>query len=637
MTTLLLTAVTAFTLAADPGPAADPPPSDAERIARTRRQLDDARKELAALRQELDDPDGEYARAEAEFNRLDRELAELRREVARAGGEELPLREAELRQAQEHWQAARDRFNLAIQHRKTATEKVAVLTAQIEKGQRQLDVFEGKARPEPPPAPAPAPEPPARASEPVAPLPGLPAAPAPEPAPEPARPAEEPPEVKTARAQAEARKAALRDAEAKARSVEDRVKLLKESIEIEDRLLRTERLSADHAQQQLIQLTETLCSNPPADPAELAKLAERVRDAEERLAAGRVRIKAVTDRLAALNEDLNATRDEQVAAAALAGRKRQEAEAADRELAELLDPFHPRNLLRKFLAHGPQVVGIALGMLALHLLVRQFARQIVRLMARNGHRGSEEDRENRASTLVGVFRYAANLLIFGGGAVMLLDELGVPVVPLMGGAAVLGLAVAFGAQNLIRDYFAGFMILMEDQYGINDVVRIGTIAGIVEKITLRVTVLRDLEGVLHFVPHGGIANVSNMTHGWSRALFDLPIPHGEDVDRVMEVLRGLGKELRNDPVMGLKILDDLEMLGVDALDPSAVVVRFFIKTRPLQQWAVKREMLRRIKNRFDELGIDIPAHRREILHRFPDGRPDPAAPVLQVNGDYATR
>jgi small conductance mechanosensitive channel len=186
------------------------------------------------------------------------------------------------------------------------------------------------------------------------------------------------------------------------------------------------------------------------------------------------------------------------------------------------------------------------------------------------------------------------------------------------------LAVAFGAQNLIKDYFSGFMVLLEDQYGINDVVRIGSVAGQVEHISLRMTVLRDLEGVVHFVPHGTITTVSNMTHGWSRALFDVSVSYNEDLDYVIRVLMELAHELRKDPAYGPLMLDDPEMLGVDDLGASAVVIKFFIKTLPQQQWAVKREMLRRIKRRFDEMRIEIPYPHQTVYHRY-DGAGQEAA------------
>jgi small-conductance mechanosensitive channel len=203
--------------------------------------------------------------------------------------------------------------------------------------------------------------------------------------------------------------------------------------------------------------------------------------------------------------------------------------------------------------------------------------------------------------------------VLGGGALMLLDETGIAVLPLMGGAAVLGLAVAFGSQNLIRDYFSGFMLLLEDQYGLNDVVKIGAISGAVEQITLRMTVLRDIEGTVHFIPHGTITTVSNMTHGWSRAVIEIGVDYKEDVGRVMDAMLAVARELRQDDAFGPLILEDAEMLGVDALGESAMLVKMVIKTHPLKRWAVRREYLRRIKQRFDELDISIPYPHRMLL------------------------
>jgi small conductance mechanosensitive channel len=205
-----------------------------------------------------------------------------------------------------------------------------------------------------------------------------------------------------------------------------------------------------------------------------------------------------------------------------------------------------------------------------------------------------------------VFRNAATMVIIAGGILMLLDEVNIPIAPLMGGAAVFGLAVAFGAQSLIKDFFSGFMILLEQQYMVNDVIKIGDISGQVERITLRTTVLRDMEGRVHFVPHGQITSTTNMTHGWSRAVFDIPVSYREDVDHLIDVLVALGKQLRRDPEFGPLILEDPVMLGIDSFSDTAVMVKFYLKTRPLRQWPVKRELLRRIKVCFDEMGIEIP-------------------------------
>src|SRR5205823_744709 len=181
-----------------------------------------------------------------------------------------------------------------------------------------------------------------------------------------------------------------------------------------------------------------------------------------------------------------------------------------------------------FLDHGGKLGAILVGMFALYLLVRTGTQRIVRVMTTARKRRSGRESEDRAATLVGIFRNTMSAFILGGGVLMLLDEVGIPIVPLMGGAAVLGLAVAFGAQNLIKDYFTGFMVLLEDQYAVNDVVKINSIDGQVERITLRMTVLRDLAGVAHFIPHGAIHTVSNMSHGWARANLEIGVAYKEN-------------------------------------------------------------------------------------------------------------
>jgi small conductance mechanosensitive channel len=281
-------------------------------------------------------------------------------------------------------------------------------------------------------------------------------------------------------------------------------------------------------------------------------------------------------------------------------------------------------VLHWLIDHGPRMLGIAFVMLALTWLARRSTRRLAALMARGGFRGSIEEREARAHTVVGVFENAATVAIVVGGTLMLLQEAGIPIAPLLGGAAILGLAVAFGAQNLIRDFFAGFVILLENQYRLNDVVKIGEVSGSVERITLRMTVLRDLEGAVHFLPNGQITTVTNLTHGWSRAVFEIAVAYREDVDRVMAVLVELGKELRADPGYSAMILEDPTMLGVDALGEAGVTIKFFLKTSPVHQGTVKRELLRRIKNRFDQLDIQVARPQRVVYQRLEPGA-DPAA------------
>lgn len=295
------------------------------------------------------------------------------------------------------------------------------------------------------------------------------------------------------------------------------------------------------------------------------------------------------------------------------------------------NPFTLKNTAQWVEAHGLKLVAILLGTLVLYLLVKSSEKHLVRVLTAAGERGTLVERENRAVTLAAVFRNVASITVLIGGGLMALEEVGIPILPLMGGAAVLGLAVAFGAQNLVKDYFSGFMLLFEDQYGINDVVNIGGISGAVEQITLRVTALRDLEGTMHFIPHGTITTVSNMTHGWSRALLDIGVAYKEDTDRVSAEMLEVAAALRKDEAFGPFILDDAELLGVDALGDSAVLIKMCVKTQPLKRWAVKREMLRRIKYRFDELGIEIPfPHRTVFLHR--DDEPEHEEPPRKKRG-----
>ncbi|HMP03143.1 MAG TPA: mechanosensitive ion channel [Gemmatales bacterium] len=609
----------------------DRPLSDAERLTQTQRLLDQALKEIESINQELKDPESEYAKAERDFKTLDEKLTAQRRELEKLKEEgktdEAAKVEADLANLTVEWTEARDRFNRSIAQRKITQEKQSALQEQVKRYEQRISELRGEkpATPaEPPPVtPTPAATVPPVAPTPTAPPPEAPAATSADAAPAattatpaPVRPTQADAEAEQAKAVKTARRAALQEAEERARSVEEKVRNLIRLIQTEERLLAMEREAANQTQETLHRQADQI-QDAPADTRR--DLIRRMSETQRRLAAHRERIGTITERLSALNEELRTLQQEEIEALRLIEQKQREAAAAEEALASLLDPLSRRNINRWLASHGINCILIVAGILFLYLLNRLFSRQFAWLIARNSHRGSEEDRENRAKTLVGVYRHTANLVIFSGGTVILLDELGVPVMPLLGGAAVLGLAVAFGAQNLIKDYFTGFMMLLEDQYGVNDVVRIGGTAGQVERITLRVTILRDLEGVVHFIPHGSVTSVSNMTHGWSRALFDVPVPHSADLNRVMDSLIQLGKELRNEPAFRLRILDDPELLGVNDLDGTAAVVRFLIKTRPLQQWAVRRELLKRIKLRFDALGIAIPAPMRNIRVTFPDG------------------
>lgn len=386
----------------------------------------------------------------------------------------------------------------------------------------------------------------------------------------------------------------------------DGLDAVRHALAEEQKKLATLTSEIESAEQRLGELQTELTNSPSAGASESQAIARDVKSALDKANILEQTAVAARQRIAGLSKSVEAGGNPET--------------AANSQTTWLVDnPFTPQRLLQWGLDHGPRLVTILVAALLLYLLVKLSGRHLARLVAHGGSRGTLHERENRAITLVGVFQNVATIAVLAGGTLMLLEEIGIPILPLMGGAAVLGLAVAFGSQNLIKDYFSGFMLLMEDQYGVNDVVKIGEISGAVEQITLRVTVLRDLEGVVHFIPHGTITTVSNMTHGWSRALLDIAVGYKEDTDRVMATMLEVAKELRGDEQFGPQILDDAEMLGVDLLGDSSISVKMVIKTHPLKRWAVRREYLRRIKQRFDQLGIEIPFPYRNVLVRQIDG------------------
>jgi moderate conductance mechanosensitive channel len=215
-------------------------------------------------------------------------------------------------------------------------------------------------------------------------------------------------------------------------------------------------------------------------------------------------------------------------------------------------------------------------------------------------------REQRAQTLASLLGSVALVAIIVVVVLTILDILLDNIGPILASFGILGLAFSFGAQSLVKDVITGTFMLMEGQFGIGDVIRVGDVAGGVERITLRTTILRDVEGVVHIIPNGEITRVSNLTKAWSRAVLNIGVAYKEDVDHVMDVLRDLLAEFYADAEWRALVLEEPEVPGVDAFGDSAVIIRVMAKTLPLKQWDVARELRRRIKNRFDREGIEIP-------------------------------
>lgn len=227
----------------------------------------------------------------------------------------------------------------------------------------------------------------------------------------------------------------------------------------------------------------------------------------------------------------------------------------------------------------------------------------------------------RIATLTGLLQTMALALIWAVVVILSLEQLGLDIRPILAGAGLLGLAVGFGAQNLVRDLISGFFIILENQVGVGDVAVVNGTGGLVESITFRTITLRDLAGVVHVFPNGTITSLSNMTKGWSAYVIDVGVAYKEDTDRVVAVMQQVAETLREDPDFASKILEPIEILGVDAFDQSAVVIKARLKTRPMEQWGVGREYRRRLKKAFDAQGIEIPfPHRTVFLH-------DAGAPV----------
>jgi small-conductance mechanosensitive channel len=258
-------------------------------------------------------------------------------------------------------------------------------------------------------------------------------------------------------------------------------------------------------------------------------------------------------------------------------------------------------------------------------LLAWFAYRVVRLTARrieiavdDGDDSVTTLRERRGQTIAQLLRSVGRVVVVVI-ALLLTFNVFIDIGPILAGAGILGLAVSFGAQSLVKDVISGFFILFENQFAIGDVIEIAGKSGVVEKMTLRVAVLRDGEGVMHVVPNSEIKVVSNKTRGWSRAVVDVGIGYDEDIDRALGIIRDEAAQLATDRVWSLQLDGAPEVVGVESLGDSSVVIRTLIRTQPGSQWTVAREFRRRIKNRFDRDGVEIPFPQRKVHVRVEGG------------------
>lgn len=277
-------------------------------------------------------------------------------------------------------------------------------------------------------------------------------------------------------------------------------------------------------------------------------------------------------------------------------------------------------------------VNLVIDVVATIFLAR-FAAALIRtgfdLFEKRATARGETTAHRRSQTLSSIFRGVAQSIIFFTGLMSLLRHLNVNVTPILASAGVIGVAVGFGAQSLIKDFFAGFMILLEDQYNVGDTVKIGETNGSVERLTLRMTLIRSLDGSLTTIPNGTITTVANFSKDWSRAVLDIEIDYTEDADRAMQVMLATAHQLREERPS--EMLEEPTTPGVERLTPSSIGLRLMVKTAANKQADIARELRRRIKLAFDQIGIKAPSREQFVLkpeHRQKALKEKEAAPAI---------
>jgi small conductance mechanosensitive channel len=261
-----------------------------------------------------------------------------------------------------------------------------------------------------------------------------------------------------------------------------------------------------------------------------------------------------------------------------------------------------------FLEHGILILVIILLSYLTYKVVRVIVPRLTTSLVtvRGKGRSARKEIAKRSSVLSQFLTTVIGAAIVIAAIFMILSEIGLDITPLLAGAGVIGIAIGFGAQSLIKDFLTGLFIVLEDYYSKGDVVRIAGVAGLVEDVNMRRTILRDLDGIVHIIPNGEIRIASNFTRNWSRVNLNIPVAYGEDLDKVIAVINRVGKELAEDETFGPMIIGAPKVLRVDKFADSAIEIKVLGETQPIKQWDVMGELRKRIKKAFDEEGIEIP-------------------------------
>ncbi|MDD3626045.1 MAG: mechanosensitive ion channel family protein [bacterium] len=262
--------------------------------------------------------------------------------------------------------------------------------------------------------------------------------------------------------------------------------------------------------------------------------------------------------------------------------------------------------------HIINIVVILLIMFIINMALKALSNRITKTIDKWDE--DESSREKRAKTLIKVLHHAVTVIIVVIGSLMIFREVGINITPLLTGAGIVGVAIGFGAQSIFKDFFSGFFILLENQYRVGDIIKLGEIAGEVEEINLRITKIRDLQGILHFIPNGEIRSVSNMTFHWSKSVVDIPVAYESDAGKVFNVLAKVAEEIMKRKDLKKLILEKPSITGIESFGDSSIGFRMLIKTKPKQQWEVSRQVRLAVKENFEKEGIEIPYTHIQIIN-----------------------
>lgn len=280
-----------------------------------------------------------------------------------------------------------------------------------------------------------------------------------------------------------------------------------------------------------------------------------------------------------------------------------------------IEKFFTDNIVSWFFDHGIQILVVIIAAIIFSRVLKILVDKVIRNTVRSSRYESKQAEKQREDTLISVFNYAQSIILFTIVIITILSEIGVDIGPLIAGAGILGVAIGFGGQYFIRDIISGFFIILENQYRVGDVVKINNKGGLVESITLRLTTIRDLDGVVHNIPNGEITYSSNMSKEFARINLNIGVSYSSDLEKVIKVINEVGINMKKDKEWRDEIIEPPHFLRVDDFADSAIIVKVLGETQPLKQWSVAGEFRKRIKIAFDKNKIEIPFPQRTLHNK----------------------